>query len=216
MNSQKKNVAQRHAGLKGFTLIELLVVIAIIALLAAILFPSFSRARENARKVSCINNLKQLGLGFLQYTQDYDELLPGSSPSSASPPTSAGGHWVVSPPAGCTGAASPCRPDTGAIFPYIKSVQIYICPSDGFGDDKRLSYAMNTDCSQRSMADAKYVSKTVLLLDEALSLNDGNWAFGNLNDQFSVIHLDMTNFLFLDGHAKSRRAEGMVAAEFVF
>ncbi len=61
---------------RGFTLIELLVVIAIIAILAAILFPVFARAREKARQASCINNLKQLGLAFLQYAQDYDECLP--------------------------------------------------------------------------------------------------------------------------------------------
>src|SRR5688500_17999691 len=58
----------------GFTLIELLVVIAIIALLAAILFPVFARARENARKSSCANNLKQVGVAMLQYTQDWDEV----------------------------------------------------------------------------------------------------------------------------------------------
>lgn len=61
---------------KGFTLIELLVVIAIIAILAAILFPVFARARENARRSSCMSNMKQIGLGLMQYTQDYDEKLP--------------------------------------------------------------------------------------------------------------------------------------------
>ena len=60
----------------GFTLIELLVVIAIIAILAAILFPVFAKAREKARQISCLSNEKQLGLGFLQYAQDNDELLP--------------------------------------------------------------------------------------------------------------------------------------------
>src|SRR5471032_329947 len=61
---------------RGFTLIELLVVIAIIAILAAILFPVFARARENARRASCQSNLKQLTLGILQYTQDYDGCYP--------------------------------------------------------------------------------------------------------------------------------------------
>ena len=62
--------------LKGFTLIELLVVIAIIAILAAILFPVFARAREAARKITCVSNMRQLGTGVMMYTQDYDETMP--------------------------------------------------------------------------------------------------------------------------------------------
>ena len=93
---------------RGFTLIELLVVIAIIAILAAILFPVFARARENARKSNCQSNLKQIGLGVLQYTQDYDEQLPFLY--AASTPTA--GRWWY---------------DT--IQPYMKNTQVMRCPS---------------------------------------------------------------------------------------
>ncbi len=97
----------------GFTLIELLVVIAIIAILAAILFPVFARARENARRSSCQSNLKQIGLGFLQYTQDYDERYPaGSSYYRNLGGTNVPMTWDLH------------------IQPYMKSYQIVTCPSD--------------------------------------------------------------------------------------
>jgi prepilin-type N-terminal cleavage/methylation domain-containing protein/prepilin-type processing-associated H-X9-DG protein len=77
MNSKKySHLTRAGSHIKGFTLIELLVVIAIIAILASILFPVFARARENARRSGCQSNLKQLGLSFMQYAQDYDETYP--------------------------------------------------------------------------------------------------------------------------------------------
>ena len=83
-----------HHGRAAFTLIELLVVIAIISILAAMIFPTFSRAREMARRTSCLSNMKQLGLGFLQYTQDYDERYPlGGNWQD----WDKGGHWVAGP-----------------------------------------------------------------------------------------------------------------------
>ena len=96
----------------AFTLIELLVVIAIIAILAAILFPVFARARENARRSSCQSNMKQIGLGILQYTQDYDELYPQFDATDGT-----GTGWAY------------------VIQPYIKSTQILQCPSDTTGEN---------------------------------------------------------------------------------
>ena len=99
---------------RGFTLIELLVVIAIMAILASILFPAFARARENARRASCQSNMKQLGLAFLQYSQDNDEKLPlgiqGFAFNGVFYTTGLG--WG------------------GSIFTYAKSAQVYVCPSD--------------------------------------------------------------------------------------
>ena len=77
---------------KAFTLIELLVVIAIIAILAAILFPVFARARENARRTSCMSNLKQMGLAAMQYVQDYDEFYPPNL-IATDEPTPDGDSW---------------------------------------------------------------------------------------------------------------------------
>ncbi len=107
---------------RGFTLIELLVVIAIIAILAAILFPVFARARENARRSSCQSNLKQITLGFMQYTQDFDERFP---------------VWRHSTTSGICGNNGDCgwAADRSATMPspvsaYLKSRQIFQCPSE--------------------------------------------------------------------------------------
>lgn len=107
---------------KAFTLIELLIVISIIALLAAILFPVFSRARESARRSSCASNLKQIGLGIMQYTQDYDETMV---------------RWYYhSDTAGREGATTGTTNAVerykwmDAIFPYVKNEQIFVCPSN--------------------------------------------------------------------------------------
>src|ERR1700751_5673294 len=81
---------------RGFTLIELLVVIAIIAILAAILFPVFAQAREKARGISCLSNLKQTGLAFAMYVQDYDETTPLQVSPAPSPNDGTGNsYWYI-------------------------------------------------------------------------------------------------------------------------
>jgi prepilin-type N-terminal cleavage/methylation domain-containing protein/prepilin-type processing-associated H-X9-DG protein len=112
-----KNTHAAGANKRGFTLIELLVVIAIIAILAAILFPVFARARENARRTSCASNLKQAGLGLLMYAQDNDERWPYGSIILAGQ-TPPGGYW--------SGSYWFWQQ---AIQPYHKSLAAMYCPS---------------------------------------------------------------------------------------
>ncbi len=107
---------------KGFTLIELLVVIAIIAILAAILFPVFAQAREKARGIACLSNVKQLGLAITQYEQDFDEMSPGGIDGAGT-----GKGWAEQ------------------IYPYVKSVQVYKCPDDKGSDANSASYGINAN-----------------------------------------------------------------------
>lgn len=120
----------------GFTLIELLVVIAIIAILAAILFPVFAKAREKARQIACLSNMKQIGLGLLQYTEDNDECVPymyGPTYSSGGGGSAPNGNykWM------------------DAIYPYVKSEAVFNCPDvsypivDGTSDYYQYHYYQN-------------------------------------------------------------------------
>ncbi len=96
----------KGASRRAFTLIELLVVIAIIAILAAILFPVFAQAREKARQAACLSNCKQMALGVMQYTQDYEELLPVMGDNNQ-----CRGRWQFQ------------------IYPYVKNEQVFTCPN---------------------------------------------------------------------------------------
>src|SRR5437867_4991654 len=88
-------MSRRQPRARGFTLIELLVVIAIIAILAAILFPVFAQARDQARQTTCLSNCKQLGTGLLMYGQDYDENLPSWSFNSKAGGLMYGSRWAA-------------------------------------------------------------------------------------------------------------------------
>jgi len=117
----------KNVNRKGFTLIELLVVIAIIAILAAILFPVFAKAREKARQTNCLSNLKQIGNGFMMYVQDYDECYPCVDQSTwpgymlqqyCGEGASDGGNWYKN------------YTYVSQLQPYIKNLQLFKCPSD--------------------------------------------------------------------------------------
>lgn len=146
-----KMILQSPKGKCAFTLIELLVVIAIIAILAAILFPVFATAREKARQTSCASNLKQLGVAFTQYEQDYDESIPTTIPGG-----SPGTGWATQ------------------IYPYAKSSAVFECPDDMTAVSPFISYCLNANVmdAQRnkvgmSLSQFDAPAKTVLLLEVA-------------------------------------------------
>jgi prepilin-type N-terminal cleavage/methylation domain-containing protein/prepilin-type processing-associated H-X9-DG protein len=204
---------------KGFTLIELLVVIAIIAILAAILFPVFARARENARRASCQSNLKQIGLGIAQYTQDYDEKLPGVIIRRFD-------------------AAGPYFAWPMMIMPYVKSAQIFACPSSSTAPttitttptDPPVSqgaypnYGMNIKTGAYngiSIASINNPAELLLIDDNGLAgavtpisssggyyttwYDQADTGFANNVGIPSPRHLEGTNVGYADGHVKWHR-----------
>ena len=184
---------------KGFTLIELLVVIAIIAILAAILFPVFARARENARRSSCQSNMKQLGLGFQQYIQDYDEKYP-SNPTAA---IAATGSQTTGWPA--------------ALNPYMKSYQIYQCPSETLSPTAANStdYAANANVvganGASGISQASLNASAMTIMNSEITQTETPNSFITRTNNVSATpvasdpgmrHLDGSNFGFTDGHVK--------------
>ncbi|MCE5315059.1 MAG: prepilin-type N-terminal cleavage/methylation domain-containing protein [Armatimonadota bacterium] len=198
---------------KGFTLIELLVVIAIIAILAAILFPAFTSAKEKARQTSCLNNMMQLAKGFRMYLDSNNSRYPSTAPgdaSSASPYAASGWVYFYS-------GATKVDVTRGALFQYVKNASVYVCPSDthnkttGFG----LSYSMSYAFMWKFESEVGQPSKTVFLVDEGkgslsqklkkvIDINDGNFAVntGDLTqgDYPTDIHVGGGNFGWADGH----------------
>lgn len=232
MTTSCKQGRRHHRSATAFTLIELLVVIAIISILASILFPVFSRARENARRTSCISNLKQIGLGIMQYTQDYDERYPTAFPGihqsniQYAAPGTPGARFSIS--------------DKGhrmtwmdLIFPYVKSINVFICPSMGPPEDmtgaqqNAAQYAYNgaingydndrygrplQNSIGNSLADVVRPSEVAMVWDYASRNNHESNANGwtriannehpTVDARYAIPHFEGASFAFADGHAK--------------
>jgi prepilin-type N-terminal cleavage/methylation domain-containing protein/prepilin-type processing-associated H-X9-DG protein len=193
-------VTRRNA---GFTLIELLVVIAIIAILAAILFPVFARAREKARQATCASNLKQVGLATIMYAQDYDEVLPPILMEAG------GGMYAVN----------------DILHPYTRNDQLWLCPSDKQGsvETTEVGAAMDISYSGNTVT-MRWLLPSLGLTVSPLSLGaihrpsecalfwDARSAGNSFPDDFDLIvtyrHNEMANVVYHDGHAKAVTDKG--------
>jgi prepilin-type N-terminal cleavage/methylation domain-containing protein/prepilin-type processing-associated H-X9-DG protein len=191
---------------RGFTLIELLVVIAIIAILAAILFPVFARAREKARQTSCLSNIKQAGLGILMYAQDYDEMLV---------------RHCYQPPSGG-------YPWQAAIMPYVKNTQMFRCPSNSTAVSavgcSSYTYNLSTvpgvgtvGCTDRPMAQIQ-APAGLLMIAEGLAAQAwcGYWNRDTATpdptniDPTTGRHNEGMNICYVDGHAKWMKQSNVI------
>jgi prepilin-type N-terminal cleavage/methylation domain-containing protein/prepilin-type processing-associated H-X9-DG protein len=217
----------------GFTLIELLVVIAIIAILAAILFPVFARARENARKAQCTSNMKQLALACLMYSEDYDGKMPRHG----------WGWWEQAAycednPPGTTNKWDwyPCGNRSMAtwrsiIYPYVKNAGIYNCPTFERPDEPlwldmkaqvtynirrgyALSYTIVHDCCAMNKFDnCPRPASTILMCESREFYHDwkqdfidwGAWFDGTKG--IMTTHNGISNFAFYDGHVKAMKLQ---------
>lgn len=177
----------------GFTLIELLVVIAIIAILAAILFPVFARARENARRASCISNMKQIGIAMNMYTQDYDERLPEPG---------LGGVFRNASNTGLGQLFMGVLPFHLAVQPYAKNYQVFACPSD--------SLRLNASVNRSGIVDA-FKAANVPGANTLPPYSNSMTFHRAIGEIFPMSYA--TNYILSNTYGYYRRSDGSFAAK---
>jgi prepilin-type N-terminal cleavage/methylation domain-containing protein/prepilin-type processing-associated H-X9-DG protein len=230
----KYSVVAHNARAQGFTLIEILIVVAIILILVAILFPVFARARENARRASCQSNLRQIGLGLMQYAQDYDETLPAQTSLTGvdNYANTRSLNWIA------------------ATHPYVKSWALYHCPSAtpteynggcckivSSPNQSDTNYWINGVMIQRKLSALQNAAALIYVQESnyrwgqavirpvptstgwpASSFRLWNYNYTDLAskdiENMNLLHFGGGNLLFCDGHVKWRRQDSINAREY--
>lgn len=218
-NNHKNRTSDQCRRKHAFTSIELLVVIAIISILAAILFPAFSQAREGARRIVCVSNLRQIGMGLQMYSQDHSERLPDASSSDVS-------NFGESTTSGASVLATLSR--------YTGSSQIFVCPSASAAGGAE---APTQESDSNYMANGAIAGKSLSVLSTPDSIifiqehrqrshiarlrpnrNGSEYSLWheaqNGRQQYSNIHMEGGVLLFGDGHVKWRKNSSLRSGEF--
>jgi prepilin-type N-terminal cleavage/methylation domain-containing protein/prepilin-type processing-associated H-X9-DG protein len=239
---QKSSLHASSTRSRGFTLIELLVVIAIIAILAGLLFPAFAKARASSRRISCASNLRQIGLGLLQYIEQYDGVMPASAYGGVAMPTnnSSAYKWM------------------DAMYPFIRDENFFVCSMDvdgkyrysrnlatgetsidygSYGQNGAYRDPIDNLTPPRSAVGASVLASAIAVPSQTVWATDtnnreevnGSYGFTwfdanshppvtNINgnrqlDKISERHLETTNVLWCDGHVTSSRLDRLMTTK---